>query len=121
MEIAKDNYTEMSVEDGNILFYDEFSKRYFETSMFKVQQAQYYLNRDLTMRDYAYLNEYYDYLGIPQIEGGWKLGWSTGACLDMYWQNWIDFGHKKMVMDDGLECYMIIMYQEPIMGFEDYS
>lgn len=122
-EVAKDNYkdTDIVVSEDKELFYDEFSKRYFESTLFKVQQAQYQLNRDLVMRDYAYLNEYYDYLDIPIIDSGWDLGWSTGACLDMYWQEWVDFGHKKVTMDDGLECHIITMFQEPILGFEDYS
>ena len=122
-EIAKDNYkeTDIEVSDDCELFYDEFSKRYFESTLFKVQQAQYKLNRDLALRDYAYLNEYYDYLGLPEHDAGWNLGWSTGACIEAYWQNWIDFGHKKVTMDDGLECHIITMFQEPLLDFEDYS
>lgn len=122
-EIAKDKYagTDVTVSEGNTLFYDAFSKQYFESTLFKVQQAEYYLNRDLTMRDYAYLNEFYEHLGIDGIESGWTLGWSTGSCLAAYWQPWIDFNHKKTVMDDGLECIIITFWQEPFAGFEDYA
>ena len=122
-EIAKDKYEESDVEpdDGKLLFYDEFSRRYFNSTIEKVQQAEYYLNRDLAMRDYAYLNEFYEYLGIETIDSGWKYGWSTGACLDCYWQNWIDFNHKKVTMDDGLECTIITIFQDPIINFEEYS
>lgn len=122
-EIAKDKYEESDIEpnDGTLLFYDEFSGRYFNSTIEKVQRAEYYLNRDLTMRDYAYLNEFYEHLGIETIDSGWKYGWSTGACLDCYWQNWIDFNHKKVTMDDGLECTIITMFQDPIIDFEEYS
>lgn len=129
-EVAKDNYKNVINENKNkkentnanrVLFYDEFSKRYFESTIEKVQQAEYYLNRDLTMRDYAYLNEFYESLEIPGIDAGWTLGWSVGACLDMYWQNWIDFNHKRVKMDDGTECIHITIFQEPIIDFEDYS
>lgn len=121
-EIAKDKYEETDIvtEDGQ-LFYDAFSGRYFESTLFKVQQAEYYLNRDLTMRDYAYLNEFYEYLDIDEIDSGWKMGWSTGSCLAAYWQPWIDFNHKKVTMDDGLECTIITMWQEPFADFEDYA
>lgn len=122
-ELAKDNYDKDKVigSENKTLFYDEYSKRYFESTTLKVQQAEYYVNRDLTTRDYVYLNEFYEHLGIPTIDSGWKLGWSTGACLDMYWQNWIDFTHKKITLKDGTECLSIIMFQEPILNFEDYA
>ena len=121
-EIAKDKYEEsnIKVSEGKTLFYDEYSKRYFESTIEKVQQAEYYLNRDLTMRDYAYLNEFYEHIGIEPIDPGWELGWSVGACFAMYWQNWIDFGHPKITMDDGRECIRIVMFQEPVIDFEDY-
>lgn len=126
-EIVKDKYKNVkfnTLENKNNekthLFYDEYSKQFFESTMLKVQQAEYRLNRDLTMRDYAYLNEFYEELEIPGIDAGWTLGWSVGACLDMYWQNWIDFSHKRITMEDGTECIHIIMFQEPIIDFEDY-
>lgn len=103
------------------LFYDSFSGRYFESTIEDVQRAEYRINRDLTMRDYAYLNEFYGYLGIDEIESGWELGWSVGSCLDYYWQPWIDFNHKKETMEDGTEYHIITMWQEPILNFEDYS
>lgn len=120
-EITKDNYTnDISLDDNELLFYDYFSGRYFNSTIEKVQRAEYRINRDLTTRDYAYLNEFYEYLDIPPIEAGWKLGWSTGASLDMYWQTWIDFDHKKITLDDGLECRIITIQQEPIVDFENY-
>lgn len=122
-EIAKDEYkdTDITVRNDEELFYDAFSGRYFTSTKFKVQQAEYYLNRDLTMRDYAYLNEFYEYLDIDPIDSGWKIGWSVGSCLAAYWQPWIDFNHHKTTMDDGLECTIITMFQEPFADFEDYE
>ena len=72
------------------------------------------------MRDYVYLNEWYEYLGIPQIESGHALGWTRGGNLDRYWQEWIDFYHEKNVIDDDLECILVTMFCEPYIGFEDY-
>ena len=122
-EIVKGKYDgqEIELKEDEQLFYDNFSGRYFTSTLFKVQQAEYYLNRDLTMRDYAYLNEFYEYLDIDPIDSGWTLGWSTGACLDAYWQPWIDFNHHKVTMDDGLECIIVEAFQEPFADFENYS
>lgn len=121
-EIAKDKYNESDIEpeDGMKLFYDEFSGRYFESTIEKVQDAEYNINRDLSMRDYATLNEFYEYLGLIPIDGGDDLGWSTGMNHDHYWQAWIDFGHHKTIMDDGLEVIIITMFSEPMLGWYEY-
>lgn len=120
-EVAKDHYEETHVEEGKQLFYDYFSERYFEATLFEVQRAEYELNRTMTTREYAYLNEFYELLGMEPFDPGYELGWSIGQCLDMYWQNWIDFGHEKVTMDDGLECIIITMRCEPVPDFMDYA
>lgn len=121
-EIVKDRYNdeEVEVEDDKLLFYDEYSKRYFNATMEDVLRAEYQLNRDLVMRGYAYVNEFYIELGLDPIDGGWDLGWSPPALLACYWQEWIDFGHTKAVMDDGLECHIVTMFQDPLIDFDYY-
>lgn len=121
-EVAKDDYEKNDIhpEEGKELFYDMYSNRYFQSTLYDVQQAEYRLNRNLITRDYAYLNEFYEELGIEPVYAGYSLGWSRGANLDIYWQEWIDFDHEKVTMDDGLECHIIKMQCEPIPDFEEY-
>ena len=121
-ELVKEKYVEsdLPADDEQELFYDMYSDRYFHSTKVKVQTAEYYLNRNLAMRDYATVNDFYEYLGLEGIEGGDDIGWSPGAMLDMYWQNWIDFHHQYVELEDGLECYIIVMQQDPIMDFYDY-
>ena len=122
-EIAKDKFEENPVEvtdENNKLFYDTFSRRYFESTIDKVQRAEYNLNRNIVQRDYAYVNEFYEDLGMEPIDGGWDLGWSRGSNLDTAWQEWMDFNHEKVELDDGLECIIVSFYIEPVMDFYDY-
>lgn len=120
--IAKDKYENADIPgDGELLFYDSFSGQYFKSTMANVNNAEYQINRDLVMRDYATVNEFYDYLGIPTIDSGDELGWSSGMNFDYYWQVWIDFTHRKVIMEDGQECYIITMFSEPCVGWEDYA
>lgn len=121
-EIAKDKYKDSDIDPATIteLFYDEYSKRYFESTLVKVQQAEYRVNRDMMMRGYVYLNEFYEHLDLEPVPSGYSLGWSPGANLDYYWQEWIDFSHAKITMDDGTECHSIVMLMEPILEFENY-
>lgn len=120
-ELAKDKYEEsdIKVEDDIMLFYDEFSKRYFESTMYKVQHAEYLINRNIYMREYTTLNNFYEYLNIDGINGGDYLGWSERGNISRYGKSWTDFSHSKVIMDDGLECKIITMLTEPYPGFED--
>lgn len=102
------------------LFYDEFSNRYFESTPYRVQRAEYELNRNMLKRDYAYLNEWYEELDLDVVENGYALGWSTFQCMEMYWQPWIDFDHYSFVTEDGRECMGLCIIQQPILDFEDY-
>ena len=120
--IAEDKYKEADiVVDGNKqLFYDDFSGRYFESTMEDVIWAEYELNRTVSIYGGVYLNDFYDFLNIPTTDYGNYLGWSADSLSEMYWSSWVDFEHVKTVMDDGLECYIIVMRYEPVPDFNDY-
>lgn len=119
-EIAKDKYEEcpVKVEDGKRLYYDFYSKRYFESTPFAVQKAEYELNKVLMIDDAVYLNEWYEQLNIEPLEQGYDFWWTTGENMEAYWQTWIDFHHEKVIMDDGLECIIITFGQDPYPDFE---
>ena len=122
-EIVKDKYQEddFNKDDDKQLFFDEFSGRYFESTIEDVQRAEYRINRDLIMRGYVYLNEFYEQLDIEPLESGYELGWSEGGNLARYWQVWIDFSHRKTLIDDDLECQIVTMQCEPFFGFADFA
>lgn len=122
-ELAKDKYEEdkPEVEDPTqMLFYDIYSKQYFTSTEADVQNAEYLLNRSLNLKGYVTAKEFYDFLRIPSCDSGEELGWSTGMNLEYYWQEWIDFHHQYTIMEDGLECCIIYMMQEPSLGFQEY-
>lgn len=119
-EIAKSKYEETEVKSDEKLFYDELSGQFFTSSLFKVSEAEYYLNRDIHMRGWAELNDFYEYLDIDNFEGGEALGWSEGGNLARYWQAWIDFTHRKAVLEDGTEYIMVSTFQEPYVEWDGY-
>lgn len=122
-EIVKDKYVDDEVsltDDNKQLFYDEFSGRYFESTTEDVIKAEYNLNRKLADWYGVYLNEFYEMLGIEPVDEGDYLGWNSAEVYDTQWSNWIDFSHKKVTMDDGLECYILFWSVDPTFGFEDY-
>lgn len=119
-EIAQDKYDDLdiSVDDDKILFLDTYSMEYFESTTEDVLRAEYELNRQLAIDRYVTVNDFYRYLGVPLVEHGDALGWSTAQMFDMYWSSWIDFDHSKCVLDDGLEYTAITIRYEPYLGFD---
>ena len=98
-----------------VLFYDEWSNRYFESTIEQVITAQYHANRNFVLRGYAVLNELYEFLGLEPTDYGGAVGWAVED--DLYW---IDFNNYKVTMDDGLECYIIETPWAPSPEFLDY-
>lgn len=96
----------------NRLFYDVFSNRYFESSVVRVIEAEYHLNRNWWLGS-ACLNDFYELLGLDPVDGGDELSWfpEDGIC-------WLDFDHHKTVLDDGLEVYMVEFVFSPRLATE---
>ncbi len=90
------------------LFYDTFSGRYFNSTVSRVIQAEYHLNRNYALGADVSLNDFYKFLGISEVEGGDDLTWSVPESVV-----WIDFNHTLTVTDDGLECGIIDMVIPP--------
>ena len=86
-------------------FYDSFSQRYFESTIEKVIQAEYHLNRNFMFAGVIPLNDFYEFLGLEKTELGDAVGWSS-CNGDIYW---IDFNHHRLTLDDGMEIYVIDM------------
>lgn len=90
-------------------FYDSFSKRYFESTISKVIEAEYHLNRNLMIGcGGVSLNDFYEFLGLDKTEYGDEIGWWISD--ELYW---IDFNHRRTTLDDGMEIYVIDMVFEP--------
>lgn len=121
-EIAKDKYAGDGKKPNNdkVLFYDEFSGRYFESTTTEVLKAEYEINKKLSSWGGVYLNEFYDLVGLEPTDYGEHLGWSAAGLYEMYWDQWLNFSHEKFILDDGLEGYIITFEQEPVPGFEEY-
>ena len=124
--IAKDEYEEQKEEivqtegSDKQLFYDFYSGRYFESTIADVIWAEYEVNRALATYGGIGLNEFYNLLDLEELPEYSEIGWSAGQISETYWEYWIDFDHEKTTIDDDLECTIIHMPLEPLMGYLDY-
>lgn len=97
-----------NADEEEKLFYDYFSKRYFKSTLSKVLQAEYHLNRNFILGGSICVNEFYNFLGLEELPCGENMGWGFSYGID-----WIDFNHKYSKLEDGMECYIIDMPFEP--------
>lgn len=121
-EMAKETYisadgfvvysADMDPESEKILCHDMFSKRYFTTTMAAVVNAQYHVNRNLQLRGYVTINEFYDFLGLDGIEYGDEIEWSIDELMEGGIM-WLDFENHRTTLEDGLECCVISAAFEP--------
>lgn len=126
-EVAKDKYDQAEVETrahhtDALLFYDQYSNRYFWRTMQEVREAEYHFNRNFALRGYAELNEFYEFLFLDPTEYGATVGWSMEAGGVFYGYSWVDFYHKYHPSDDPdtPAYYTIEMPFSPTADFMDY-
>ncbi|MCM1179355.1 MAG: DUF6353 family protein [Clostridium sp.] len=114
-EIAKDTfisadgigvYSSDLDPSEKVLCYDSYSKRYFESTMAAVLNAEYHINRNLQLRGYSTINEFYEFLGIEGLELGDEIAWELDSLMDGGIM-WLDFENHMAVLDDGLECCIV--------------
>lgn len=121
-EIAKDKYDAQPLEpsEDKQLYFDELSNRYFEAAPEHVQRAEYLLNKEVALRGYACVNNFYEFLDIPPVPGCDEIGWSSGKLQESSWAVWVDFEHQKVEIDDDLECCIIRFLNDPEADYLDY-
>lgn len=122
-QMAKDTYvsadgysvysSNLDPESEKILCYDLHSQRYFMSTMASVLNAQYHLNRNLSLRGDVNVNEFYEFLGIDKIDCGNETGWSMDELMESGIM-WLDFENRQVEMDDGMECCVISVLLDPI-------
>lgn len=99
-----------------VLWYEEYSKRFFEASLEQVLTAEYHVNRNYILRGYNVLNELYDFLGLEPTDFGNEMGWIPTD----EGEYWIEFNHRKAQLEDGTVFYILEMPFEPRLDYDEY-
>lgn len=114
---------DLDFESEKLLFYDFYAQKYFNATLAAVINAQYHLNRNLILRGYVTINEFYEFLGIDIVENGDDVGWN----MDYLMTNgllWLDFENEHARLEDGMECCIISPLVDPLpfsVMFEEIS
>lgn len=121
--VAKNKVIENPPKDDNIIFtgygdslcYDSVSGRYFKTNYEKIYQAELSINKRLLSENYILLNEFYDLIGLPDIEIGSRLGFNGY----MFGEG-MEISYSSQLTENKIPC-MVINYDIVPVEFEfDY-
>lgn len=78
-----------------VLWYEEYSKRFFRASLEQVLAAEYHVNRNYILGGLNVLNDLYSLLGLEETDFGEEMGWaptdegSSGLNLITEKLNWM--------------------------------
>lgn len=84
VERAVANNTEIIIANGgNVLFYDQFTGRIFESDVDTVNKAVNTINFQINNNVYASLNDFYGLIGLPAVSMGEEFGWNSNKQMDI--------------------------------------
>lgn len=99
--------------DGNTLFYDTLSGRYFRSSVNSVDRAINNINKMMLTEHYITINEFYNELGIPTIGAGSLIGWIIDREM-------ADISYDSDLDENG-NPYVVIEYKNKPRPLYDYN
>lgn len=104
------NSTDEDFGAENLLYYIDHYDNMFNRTAYQVLKAENALNHLLTRECCASLTDFFNLLGLEPTPISDMLGWDDST-------PWIEIRHEKVILDDGLECYMIKFDTEPSTDF----
>lgn len=111
--LAQDRVTEAGsphviITQGNQPCFDSFTGRYFESTVEKIKKAENDINRQCINDMYASQNDFYRLIGLPPVDIGEEVGWTTDNVLE------INF---SAVLNDGKPVMSLEYHKQPKINF----
>lgn len=101
------------ITDREVLCYDAYSDRYFESDMETIKKAQNDINYVILHDYYASLSDFYERLGITRTQYSDEIGWNLDRLLE------IEF--TTALTEDQRPCICINFKVQPIRGYHRLS
>ena len=89
------------------LFYDEYSGRFFKSTIPEVESACCIANEIFMENGYIELNEIYSLFDIPTVEYGDNVGWSESAGYRTHGYTWVHMEREERTLKNGLKYWSI--------------
>jgi Family of unknown function (DUF6353) len=116
-EIAQDkvnanpvsNNQVLIVGKGDVLCYDSYTGRYFQSSIEEIKKAVNELNHEILNHSYATLSSFYDRIGLPPTVVSEEVGWSNNELLEVRF--------STTMSDDERPCLVMDFCSGPHVGY----
>lgn len=115
-ELAQDRVTAnppardvMIVGADEVLCYDQYSGRYFQSTMENIKKAQNDTNYRILNDDYASLSDFYDLLGLRRTSSADEVGWRSDRPLEL--------SFSTVLSEDQQPCIAIDFAVQPIRDY----
>ena len=99
--------------NGNQLFLDKYTLRYFDSDMESIRRAVNDINEQIFSENYASLNDFYNRIGIAGNSIGEEVGWTTDKKLEVR--------YSTQMTDDNRACVTIDYVKTPIRDFHRFG
>ena len=97
------------MNDREVLCFDQYTGRYFNSDMETLKQAQNKINHRMIRENYASLNDFYDCIGLDWVPTGDDLGWNSDQMLEL--------SFTTVLSDDQRPCIAVDFYTVPIRNY----
>jgi len=94
---------------GSVLCFDQYTGRYFLSSMEELKKAQNDLNYRILHDYYASLGDFYDMIGLPKTSMTDEVGWNADRMLEL--------NFSTVMSEDGQPCLALDFEVTPIRNF----
>lgn len=100
---------EVIIAGGEVLCYDTFTGRYFQSDMETIKKAQNDVNYMILNDMYASLSDFYQRIGLPRTSISDDVGWNTDKMLELEF--------STVMSEDQRPCLAISFRADPIKGY----
>lgn len=95
--------------NGEVLCYDAYTGRYFNSTMETIKKAQNLVNYRVNNDFYASLSDFYEAVGLPTTTMSDEVGWNANKLLEIRF--------STTMSEDDRPCIHIEFAVEPIRGY----
>lgn len=115
-EIAQDRVDRKPVSkeviiagSGNVLCFDSYSGRYFNSTMETLKGAQNDTNYQVLNQGYASLSDFYERVGLPATDASEEVGWTQDKTLELEF--------STTLSEDGRPCLSFAFFVAPVRNY----
>ena len=94
---------------GEVLCYEQFTGRYFKSSMDELKAAQNEVNARIISDNYASLSDFYDEMSLPHTSVSDEIGWNSDRLMELEF--------STVLSDDGKPCIAIDYRVSPVRDY----